>query len=53
MLNIERQMEIDREEKRFETLKAVDGIGWSFANDRLEIAKLRKKHAERRLNIEA
>ena len=48
MLAIERQMVVDREKKRLEHFKPVDGFSWRSTFDKLEEAELKLKQARRR-----
>jgi len=48
MLEIERQMVVDREKKKLEQLKPVDGMGWLITFEKVEIAELQLDQARRR-----
>ena len=46
MLEIERQIVVDREKKVLEQLTPADGFGWSFTQDKLEIARVKLKQVK-------
>ena len=49
LLYLERKQVVDREKETLKHVRPVDGSGWLMAAERLEIAKLKLKHVEKRM----
>lgn len=51
LLEIERQLVVDRERDTLSVIKPVDGMGWLNARQRLEVAELQLRQAKERRQL--